>query len=288
MGEGCARDEKIGRSDLNGTFLQRFQESDTARTLSSPIPWLQALIFLSINVSFASLPVFLPTIIHSMDFSALTSQILSAPPYLASFVFVLFIGAYSDRTSNSRGWCLMACAGMSCVAYFAIATLGFLSARGMVPNGLSVAIRYAAIYPAAMGLFASVILIITWNLNNQRSSHEKGLAMMVMNVVGQCGPLVGVNLFPDSAGPHYVSGMIVNGVFMAGVVVLAGVLRWYLRVKNRVGAGEGGYEMVGISEGERRSAGRAGGEMEEAEGLMGGGGGAPGDKRKVAAFRYML
>ena len=143
-------------------------------------------------------------------------------------------------------------------------------------------VRYVAVYPAAMGLFASVVLIITWNLNNQASRKEKGLAMMVMNVVGQCGPLIGVNMFPDRDAPHFVSGMVVSGLFMSAVVLLSAVLRWKLGRMNAQTEGKGSYEMVSM---QAHQGGDRAQETEEAEGLIGG---AEQHRQSRSPFRYML
>lgn len=134
-----------------------------------------------------------------------------------------------------------------------------------------------------MGLFSSVVLIISWNLNNQPSKKEKGLAMMVMNVVGQCGPLIGVNLFPKHDGPHYVGGMLVSGCFMFGVVLLAAILRAKLAKMNDKTAGRGAYEMIDMP-----SAGLEGTALEEVEGLMADGQPTRLNLPKDRSFRYML
>ncbi|KAK5078030.1 hypothetical protein LTR64_003565 [Lithohypha guttulata] len=261
-------------------LLSRLTTSKTFKTLSSSIAWLQALIFLSINVSFASLPVFLPTVIRSMQFSALTSQILSAPPYLFSFAFVLLIGRFSDSVSDSRGYCLMACSGISATSYFLTALSGHLEATNTLSEGTGIIVRYVAVYGAAMGLFSSVVLIITWNLNNQPSRKEKGLAMMIMNVVGQCGPLIGVNLFPKRDGPYYVTGMLVSGFFMSGVVLLSAILRWKLQKMNGQGSSGSVYEMVPMTISDSRS--------EEAENLMAHNTNDNSILSTGQAFRYML
>lgn len=263
-----------------GNRVRRMFGSQTIRTLMSPIAWLQALIFLSINVSFASLPVFLPTIINSMHFSALTSQILSAPPYLLTFAFVLFIGRLSDSVKDSRGICLMACSGMSAISYFFIALFGKLESTKRVSAGVSIIVRYAAVYGAAMGLFSSVVLIITWNLNNQPSKKEKGLAMMIMNIVGQCGPLIGVNLFPQRDRPHYVSGMLISGCFMTVVVVLAGLLRLQLNSMNRSRRNAAAYELM--------PADAQDSSLVEAEGLITGSSKTTSEENVATLFRYML
>jgi len=180
----------------------------------------------------------------------------------------------------------MACAGLSAASYFIIALFGFLESSDVILAELSIIVRYAAVYGAAMGLFSSVVLIITWNLNNQPSRKEKGLAMMVMNVVGQCGPLIGVNLFPRSHGPHYVSGMLVSGFFMLGVVVLAGVLKWRLACMNRVASGNAAYEMVLLER--SGTGGRDENAVEEAEALMRRSTDASVRQRTTPTFRYML
>jgi MFS family permease len=247
-------------------------------TLRTPQAVLPALMFFCVNVSFASLPVFLPTIINSMSFSSLTSQALAAPPYLCAFGFVLLIGSLSDRIPDSRGLFIIAVALLSSLSYFIMALAGAL--ESVIGSTASIALRYLFVYPAAMGLFSAVTLIITWTLNNQQSSTSKGAGMVLLNIVGQCGPLVGVHLFPKSQGPHYVVGMAVCAGFMAGVAGLAVGMRWWLsRLNSGWGAGRGGlYEMVGKEE-----------EREQTEGMLGADDGeGPSLKRGESGWRYML
>lgn len=233
----------------NKSPWHRLLNSVTVQVLCSPLPWLQSLIFFSINVSFASLPVFLPTIINSMGVPVLMSQILSAPPYLLSFGFVLLVGHLSDKMVDSRHAFLIACSCLSAVSYFVIGLCRFGPSEQDASNRSSQIIRYIAVCTAAMGLFSSVVLIITWNLNNQPSRKEKGLAMMIMNVVGQCGPLVGVQLFPRSDGPLYTRGMVVCGLFMTVVACLAMLLRWQLgRLNAQLSSAARGYELVSLRE----------------------------------------
>ena len=250
-------------------------------TIRDPKCYLTAAMFFSVNVSFASLPVFLPTIINSMNFSALASQGLAAPPYLCAFVFVLVVGYYSDKIPDSRSVFLCAVALLSALSYAGIALAGALHER--IGEAGSITIRYVCVYGAAMGLFSAVTLIITWTLNNQESAEGKGTGMVVLNLIGQCGPLVGVRLFPKGQGPLYVQGMGVCAGFMAGVAVLAGGLRVWLGWENgRNEEGRGGsYEMVGKGEGSGEGGDDAATREVEGETLMGG-------ERKRDVFRFML
>lgn len=180
----------------------------------------------------------------------------------------------------------MACSGLSATSYFVIALFGHLESATVLSERASIIVRYIAVYGAALGLFSSVVLIITWNLNNQPSKKEKGLAMMIMNVVGQCGPLIGVNLFPRSDGPHYVRGMIISGFFMCSVVVLAALLRWKLTRMNNVRQQKTGYEMVSLDNNVEHA--QIGGEHEEEEGLMEGSSAVSREEQRESTFEYML
>lgn len=57
--------------------------------------------------------------------------------------------------------------------------------------------------------------------------------MVLLNVVGQMGPLVGVRLFPEDDAPWFVRGLGVSAACMAGVAGLAAGLRCWLRRLNR-------------------------------------------------------
>ncbi len=265
-------------------LAQRLNAKEILATVLDPKSYLTALMFLSVNVSFSSLPVFLPTIINSMSFSPLASQALAAPPYLLAFFFVLLIGRYTDKIADSRSSFLIAVSLLSALSYAGIAIAGYLHEE--LGEAGSITIRYVAVFGAAMGLFSSVTLIITWTLNNQATATGKGTGLTILNIVGQCGPLIGVHLFPKSAGPFYISGMAVCAGFMAvGVAGLATVLRFVLWKENKRNGFSGGpknglggdYELVSKEEEERGDEGAE-------ETLIGGSKKVTGEK----GFRYML
>ena len=89
-----------------------------------------------------------------------------------------------------------------------------------------------------MGFFSVVAIVITWTINNQDSDSKKGTGVAMLNYIGQLGPLVGVQLYPDSDQPYYVKGMAICACFMATVAILAYALRRILDVKNQRAAAE--------------------------------------------------
>lgn len=210
---------------------------DIGQALTDPKCYLTALMFFSCNVAFSSLPPFLPTIIHEMSYSPLTSQALSAPPYLFSFLVVLLTAFLSDRAKN-RGHFVIFHALLGASGYLFIAVAGYLRAGSLW--------RYLGVYPAAAGFFSAITIIITWTINNQDSDSKRGTGVAMLNVLGQFGPLVGTRLYPDSDKPYYVKGMSVCGGFMLLVAVLAWLLRRRLARENERW---GEYKPVGEREG---------------------------------------
>ncbi|ROT40527.1 MFS general substrate transporter [Sodiomyces alkalinus F11] len=189
------------------------------QTLRDPLAWLTAGMLFLANMAYASLPVFLPTILSEMGHSRLAAQALSAPPYLVAFASVLATAAFSDRR-RSRAYPIALHALASAAGYAVLALAK--------PLDLPPAVRYAAVYPAAAGFFSVVVLVIAWSVNNQPSDTRQGAGFALLQVVGQCGPLVGTRLYPDRDAPFYAPGMLACACAMLAVAFLALALRVYL------------------------------------------------------------
>lgn len=254
--------------DMDSDFTTRCCKS-TFATLLDPVPWTTAAIFFFTNVAYSSLPVFLPFILTQMGHSSLAAQALSAPPYLVSFFFVLAVAAVSDAL-QSRAYFIAASALLSAVGYTFLALSESISGGGGGGSGILDMARYLAVYPATAGFFSVVVLTISLNVNNARGDGHKGGGFALMQVVGQCGPLVGTRLFdPKADGPWFTKGMGICAGAMLGVAGLAMALRWHLARRNR-----------------QLDADEDGGDSEEEEGLVGGS--SDGGYRKGDGFRYML
>ena len=179
-----------------------------------------------------------------MGHSALTSQALSAPPFLLAFVVVLATAYFSDKY-QSRSTFVFFHAILAATGYAIMALTGGLKAG---PGW-----RYAGVFPATMGFFSAITVIITWTINNQVSDEKKGTryvtqlfvespanfgSVAMLNYVGQLGPLVGTHLYPESDAPYFVKGSAICAVFMGAAAVLALALRMLLAAENQRAASE--------------------------------------------------
>lgn len=176
--------------------------------------------YFSVNVSYASLPVYLPTILAKMGYSDINAQGLSAPPYFTAFLFANITTFIADRTQQ-RGLVLIITSLIGGIGYIVLATV------------TTVGVRYFAVYLAAAGVFSTIPNILAWTLNNQGSDTRRGAGLVIINVIGQCGPILGTRLYPTAQGPRYVKGMSICAAFMFFAAVMALALRILLVWENR-------------------------------------------------------
>ncbi|KAF7714775.1 MFS-type transporter [Penicillium ucsense] len=198
----------------------KVQWKELLATLLDVKAWFTALMYFSCNVSFSSLPVFLPTILKEMGFTAINAQGLTAPPFFASFLCTIATTWIADRIQQ-RGLMI---AGLS-----TIGGIGYVLLATCKPVG----VRYLGVFLAACGIFPSIANILPWVLNNQGSDTRRGGSIVLLNLIGQCGPFLGTNIFPDSGAPRYIKGMSICAAFMFFTAILALCLRLLLAWENR-------------------------------------------------------
>ncbi|PGG99081.1 hypothetical protein AJ80_09413 [Polytolypa hystricis UAMH7299] len=194
---------------------------DIRATLLDVKPWLTSLMYFSCNVSFSSLPVFLPSILEDMGFTAIHAQGLSAPPYFLSFVVSIVTPWIADRYQQ-RGLTIIVLSLVGASGYILLATC------------TAVAPRYVGVFLAASGVFPCISNILPWVMNNQGSDTRRGMAVIILNLLGQCGPLLGTNVFPHSDRPRYIKGQVICASFMLFNAFVALSLRTLLVWENRV------------------------------------------------------
>ncbi|KAI9744824.1 MAG: hypothetical protein M1818_001749 [Claussenomyces sp. TS43310] len=191
---------------------------ETGATFIDYKAWFVALMYFGANVSYASLPVYLPTILADMGYSKINAQGLSAPPYFVAFLSALITTWLADKIQQ-RGFVLFVTSIIGGIGYIVLATV------------TTVGVRYFAVFLAAAGVFSTIPNILAWTLNNQGSDTRRGAGLVLINLVGQCGPILGTRLYPTSEKPRYIKGMSVCAAFMFFTAVLALTLR-SLRVWN--------------------------------------------------------
>lgn len=70
-------------------------------------------------------------------------------------------------------------------------------------------------------------------MNNQGNDTRRGIGIVMLNLIGQCGPLLGTNIYPAHTAPRYIEGQSVCAAFMFFVAFLALSQRTLLAWENR-------------------------------------------------------
>ncbi|KAJ8133448.1 hypothetical protein O1611_g169 [Lasiodiplodia mahajangana] len=192
---------------------------DLGAVLLDAKAWLCALMYFSGNVSYSSLPVFLPTILKDMGYTAIDAQGLSAPPSFAAFLCALMTTWVADKTQQ-RCLVLFVTSAIGGAGYIVLATVE------------TVGVRYFATFLASAGVFSTIPNILALTLNNQGSDTRRGMSLILINLIGQTGPFLGTNVFPTSQSPRYVEGMSICAAFMFFSALLAIAQRYLLVWEN--------------------------------------------------------
>ncbi|KAI0547765.1 retrograde regulation protein 2 [Xylaria curta] len=182
--------------------------------------YLTGLMYFGCNVSFASLPLFVPAIIAEIgSFTRIQANGLSAPPYLLTFILIITFCFISDRV-RMRG---------PFVCFFSVvAAIGFL----LLATTEAAAPRYLGVY-FAITIFVSVAILIPWVSNTHQTESKRAGGYAIFATFGQAGPLVGTNIFPSNEAPYYRKGSWVSFSFCLLVAVTSAIFSFLLHRENR-------------------------------------------------------
>lgn len=139
-----------------------FKLKDIGLVVTDLKAWLCGLMYFCGNVTYSSLPVFLPTILEDMGYTAINAQGLSAPPSFAAFLFALITTWVADKTQQ-RCLVLFATSVVGGVGYIILATVE------------TVGVRYFATFLASAGVFSTIPNILGLTLSECSSCPESHL-----------------------------------------------------------------------------------------------------------------
>ncbi|KAF2769581.1 MFS general substrate transporter [Teratosphaeria nubilosa] len=188
--------------------------------IRDPKSFLPGLMYFGCNVSFASLPLFVPTIIEGLGhWTSAQSNGLSAPPYALCFFMIIILCTLSDRCKVRGPF---------------VAVGGILGFIGFVMQATSknIGVRYAGIF-FSVNIFASVALLLAWVSNIHAAESRRAGGFTVLATLGQCGPLLGTNVFPATEAPYYHKGLWISAAMCLMVAVVACILSLWLIWENK-------------------------------------------------------
>ncbi|EJU04331.1 MFS general substrate transporter [Dacryopinax primogenitus] len=167
----------------------------------------------------SALAAFLPTIVQDFGYVGAQAQLFSVPPYAVGAVVLIITMPFSDRL-ESRG--------------IPLTLAGLLGGTGFLLLIVSenVHVRYVSTFMICTSTFTSIGLAISWFPYNIGSESKRAAGIPLFQAIGQCGSVLGANLFPNAEAPRYFLGFGVSCglLYLTGFCALC--LTAYYRYEN--------------------------------------------------------
>ncbi|PWN42544.1 MFS general substrate transporter [Ceraceosorus guamensis] len=206
---------------LRSGIGQKLDTKNLAAAFKDPLSYTNSILIFITNVSYSSVPVYLPTILNGMGYTSIRAQGFSAPPYLAAWVFSLL---YVYTAMKLR----------VCGPFIIPATLA--GAAGYLVLALSKDdhTRYGAVYLVVIALFTQIPMLYMFLLNNTPGESRRGAGLVIFGVIGQAGPFLGTRLFPAKQGPYYAKGMFISAGLLFAATAISTATTVMLWQRNRM------------------------------------------------------
>ncbi|KAK9448371.1 major facilitator superfamily domain-containing protein [Limtongia smithiae] len=167
-----------------------------------------------------SLSLFVPTILTSMGYSSVRSQLMSVPPYAVATVICVAFTILSDKL-KMRGLPLLGLLPMGMIGFILLLTVD------------TVGVKYFAIFLTMAPAFTGSPTIMAWALDNSAGPAVRALSGAIQAGFGSIGGILATWTYTTAQAPKYTRGHAINlgGFCVAFVAVSVAIL--YFRWENR-------------------------------------------------------
>ncbi|KAG9312678.1 major facilitator superfamily domain-containing protein [Chiua virens] len=202
----------------------RFSWTEVTRSIKSPHVWLFTILSFFGGALLYGLAYFTPSIIVGLGYAGNRAQLMSAPPFAATFVVSLIAAIISDRYQ---------CRGYTVMFFSLLEAIGFTIFYASKSNH----VRYASLFFSCNGAFGVVPAMLTWLANNCSPHTRRATAIAVTYIAAQLGGILATWLLGYiSPGPKYTVATLTFVVMSVCSFVTSAVLFMYLRQENRLKA----------------------------------------------------
>ncbi|KAJ4296216.1 hypothetical protein N0V90_006261 [Kalmusia sp. IMI 367209] len=165
-----------------------------------------------------------PTIIKDMGYTAAQSQLLTIPPYAAATIFTI-------------GWAILAekfkRRALFTIITTSLAIIGYIILLSNKNPTHKPGVSYVGTFFAAMGIYPSVALVLSWPAVNVSGQTKRATANAMQISIGNLGAVIGTQLYRPKTSPRYVLGHSVALGYLVGNLIVVGTLWWLLTRENK-------------------------------------------------------
>ncbi|KAG2031801.1 major facilitator superfamily domain-containing protein [Suillus americanus] len=192
-----------------------------------------ALNLMSSSMSFG---IYFPTLSATMGYSATTSLLLCAPPWILGTATSFVVARHSDVTGD-RFWHI--------VGPLLVGIAGFILAI----STMNTTMRYISLFLMTQSPVAYVVSL-TWAMNTfSQSQSKRAAAIALINSMASAGVISSSYVWPSSWGPSYVNSYIICILTSLSCIAMLWIFRRHLSRCNE--AAEAEEQSLGLPKGLR-------------------------------------
>lgn len=158
-----------------------------------------------------------------MGYTSAQSQLLTIPPYAVATVFTVVWAVLSERFQR-RAIFIMITTSTAIIGYIILLTNKDPKQR----PGVS----YTGVFFAAVGIYPSVALILSWPAINVSGQTKRAVAGALQVTVGNFGAILGTQLYRPKTAPRYLLGHSFALGYLCMNLVVVSTLWFVLRREN--------------------------------------------------------
>lgn len=157
---------------------------------------------------------FFPTIVNTLGFNKITTLLLTAPVWFATFLVSLLV-TWTSGKSGDRS--------IHIICLMMISLIGNVIMISTTKTGP----RFFAMFLLPMGAVSAYQIIVAWVANSFiRPNVKRSASIAICNMIGNTASIYGSYMYPKTDGPRYLAG----GAAVAGVCFAVAVLAFILRL----------------------------------------------------------
>ncbi|KAF2797575.1 putative allantoate permease [Melanomma pulvis-pyrius CBS 109.77] len=213
----------LTRTRMHEATEEKVTWSDLVEFSKDPKNYLGALMYFSVVVPVYAFAYFTPTIVKTLGYSVVQTQLHSVPPFAAALALCLVMAYLSDRTNKRMPFVLFGNALL-------IAGLAILL---KTHSGFSV--RYLGVCLVCMGALGAGPSVVCWYLMNLEGHKQRSIGSGWMISFGNIGGILAPFAFLTKYAPYYETGYsICMGVAVLGIITTLSYMLLVLLERRKV------------------------------------------------------
>jgi MFS family permease len=206
-----------------GARMDRLDGAAWRRIMSDWKIYVGSLIYIGITVSGYATALFIPSIVNSLGYSGIDSQVQSIPIWITASCITMIVSVLTDRLKHRYGFVMFG---------VIFASIGYiiLLRQGPPGAGLPLKVRHMAVFFVCVGTYIVQPVTIVWMANNLGGHYKRAIGLAIQIGFGNIGGIIASNIFNQKYAPLYTVGYsvalsmmlfcgVMSSVFAAGLVL---------------------------------------------------------------------